>query len=245
MRILFGLVTCLMFGLAASNAAFSAWIYDANSQFKDFELANNGNNVAPAFSNFMVGTGTTLGDFTPFAPTLHTDNWISRPEVQGWTFINSQSVPAVVVNTTNAPIGQVDPYQILMHPGGTSGKTGDAPISNAVLRFTASNAGIYSVIGDWKSLDIGSTINYVLKNGTAIFTDTSDATSNFNLTNISLANGDTIDFVVSSNGGIDYDTTGLRVTLTGVPEPTTLALFGLGGIGLAGIAKRRRTRKVA
>jgi hypothetical protein len=249
-RILSGLIACLMLSLAGVNAAFAAWVYDANSEFKAFELANNSGSFAPSFSNFTAGYSQTLGSFTAFEATQHTDNWFSKPELQGWNFVNNYVVPAIVVNTSDSPVqlfNQVDPSQIVMHPGGTTSNALAEPISNAVLRFTTTNAGIYSVTGDWEAIDVGSTIKYVLVNGATLFSSSS-STSAFNLSNILLANGDTIDFVVNSDGFIGSDTTGLRAIITGisaVPEPTTLALFGLGGIGLAGIAKRRRTRKVA
>jgi hypothetical protein len=108
------------------------------------------------------------------------------------------------------------------------------------------------VNGDWESLASGPVINYVLKtSGTSTTTlfSSSDDNSVFGLTDITLAVGDTIDFVVNSNGDIGADSTGLRATVTAiaVPEPAslTLSLLCLGGLGLAGIAKRRRTRKVA
>lgn len=246
------LVTCLVLSVAGTNSAFAAWVYDANSEFKTYELANNGSNIAPTFSNFTTGYGQNLGDFTAFAATQHNDSLLGDASLQGWNFTHLYSVPAIAVNTSNFPItsipgiGPIDPSQIYMHPGGISVDGGNPPINNAVLRFTTTNAGIYSVTGDWESLDKGSTINYILKNGVALFSSVSD-NSMFNLSNISLSSGDTIDFVVNANSDPFYDSTGLRAVITGVsavPEPTTLALFGLGGIGLVGIAKRRRPRKV-
>jgi hypothetical protein len=242
----------LAISLAGAHSACANWVYNANSDFTAFELANSGNQT-PAFSNFTVGYSLTLGGFTAFAATEHTDNWISKPGLEGWYIANNASVPAVVVNTSNSSVQanqSIDPSQIVMHPGGTSADAYATPYSNAVLRFTATNAGIYSVIGDWESLDVGPTMNYVLKNGTTLFSSALDD-STFNLLSISLAQGDTIDFVVDAGAYSGSDMTGLRATLTGVadipavPEPATLTLFGLGGIGLAGIAKRRRARKVA
>lgn len=186
----------------------------------------------------------------------HTDVWVSNPAVQGWYIANVYSIPAVVVNTSTSAESvagtSLDPSQILMHPGGLDWFGGNPPFYNAVLRFTASNAGNYAVNGDWESLAAGSVINYVLKtSGTSTTTlfSSSDDNSVFGLTDITLAVGDTIDFVVNPNGDIGADSTGLRATVTAiaVPEPAslTLSLLCLGGLGLAGIAKRRRTRKAA
>jgi hypothetical protein len=160
-----------------------------------------------------------------------------------------------VVNTSNSNVQanqEIDPSQIVMHPGGIGGDAYATPYSNAVLRFTATNAGIYSIDGDWESLDVGPTINYVLKNGIALTPGGSTADNSvFSYSNISLAANDTIDFVVDAGIFSGSDMTGLRAEIIGVadvaavPEPTTLTLFGLGGLGLAGIAKRRRARKVA
>jgi hypothetical protein len=248
MRILFGLVACLAISLAGSNSAIAAWVYDANAEFKAFELAN-ANPSTSTFGNFSAGYSSAPGDFFSFGGANHSNDFLrisgnsnSIGALQGWGFPDTSSyVPAVVVNTLDGPtsgilsIAPIDASQILMHGGS---------VGSAVLRFTATMAGTYSVVGDWESLQFGSTINKILRNGESLFSNTADV-STFSLSDISMNVNDTIDFVVDSGlDGIGGDSTGLRATITAVPEPTTLALFGLGGIGLA-IAKRRRTRKVA
>ncbi|MCY2978938.1 MAG: hypothetical protein NTU79_09765 [Planctomycetota bacterium] len=215
MRILFGFFACLAISLAGSNSVFAAWVYNANKEFVEYETTpgNSGPNLAPSFSNFQAGTSLTLGGFTPFASTLHTDSWNGYSDLQGWRQPQGFQASAVVVNTSTAPvtalsvIGPIDPSQILMHGGLLAGDPDSVPVGNAVLRFTASNEGYYSIIGDWESLDSGSTINYVLKNGSILDTDTSNLTQDFNLTNIFLGVNDTIDFVVTYDGSFINDST--------------------------------------
>jgi hypothetical protein len=257
MRILFGLVACLVFSFVGSSSALASWVYDANATMKADQMGTNTNST---FGRFTAGYGSTngavgsfLGGFQGFATGLgtgsHTDKWLGNTNLRGWNFANKESVPSVVVNTSSsgvAPgsgISTIGSGQIVMHGGGIIGSAINPPIFNAVLRFTAEYTGIHSVNGSWDSLASGSTRNLVLVNNVIQV----DSTANSSLFSFStfLNVGGTIDFVVNNHSdGINDDSTGLTASITAVPEPTTLALFGLGGVGLA-IAKRRRTRKVA
>ncbi len=256
MRILFGLVACLVFSLVGSNSALASWVYDANATMKADQMGPNTNST---FGRFTAGYGSTngaagsfLGGFTGFATGSHTAAWLGNNNLRGWNIANNASVPSVVVNTSNSSvspgfgISPIGSGQIVMHGGGISGSAFNPPIFNAVLRFTAEYTGTHSVNGRWDSLASGFTRNLVLVNNVIQVDSTESASVSSSLFNFSMSlnAGDTIDFVVNDLGDIGSDSTGLTATITAVPEPTTLALFGLGGIGFA-IAKRRRTRKVA
>jgi len=237
--VLMTVVLSTSFSGMTANAGFA---YNANNAFRNYELANAGN-VSPNFGNFSAGYNEVLGGFTPFTDAEHTDNWFD-PNLQGWKVSSVYSVPAVVVNTSNTPVfgvlnpGSIAPAEIILHGGG-SDFDGSGTNINAVLRFTSTIAGEYAITGSWQSLDSGLTINYVLKNSSTLFSS-SAANSNFNLTT-TLGVGETIDFVVNNNNdGFGFDSTGLFAQITAVPEPTMLALFGVGGVGMFGLAKRRR-----
>jgi hypothetical protein len=61
----------------------------------------------------------------------------------------------------------------------------------------------------------------------------------FSLTGLLLAAGDTIDFVADGTvGSTDDDLVGLSATVSPVPEPSTLAIFGAGLGGLIFIRRR-------
>ncbi|MCA9214748.1 MAG: hypothetical protein KDB27_16870 [Planctomycetales bacterium] len=193
------------------NEAFVAHEMDASESDSSFGLFSAGH-----FDEAMPG------GFTPFTTAEHTNNWASDPKLQGWYVANNVIVPAVVVNTdTVNPVttffgATLDPSQILMHSGGISSNGFVAPLHDAIIRFTAPSAGDYTVDGDWESLHPGVTRNLVLHNGATLFSSVND-NSNFSLS-VTLADGDTIDFVVNDYNGIGGDSTGLRAVIT-APNP--------------------------
>ncbi len=240
-------MTTLLAVSFSGTTADAGMVYNANNSFKNYQLANAGD-VSSTFGNFSAGYDEVLGGFTAFTDAENTDNWFD-PNLQGWRVTSVYNVAAAVVNTSNAPVsgvlnpGSIAPAEIILHGGG-SDFDGSGTNTNAVLRFTSTIAGEYTIIGSWRSLDSGSTINYVLKNSSTLFSSSAD-NSSFNLTT-TLGVGETIDFVVNNNNdGFGFDSTGLFAEITAVPEPTMLALFGVGGVGMFGLVKRRRKSSLA
>lgn len=108
---------------------------------------------------------------------------------------------------------------------------------------------------NFDSLDLGffnaagGSENYTItgfSNGTSVYTQTgslSDSTSGTFLTlNGTHQSTSITSFTLALSGnpnGIDVDNIGLNTVPSAVPEPSTLALFGTGIIGLAGVARRK------
>ncbi len=235
-----GFAFLLLFQFTSGTASAGIITYDANAAFVAHE--NGATETNPSFTPFTVGYSGINGVFTVFSASDHTNNWSgANPAIQGFHITNFN--PAVVVNTsanTENPyssqgLASVDPSQIILHPGNNSTTN-----ENAIVRFIAPTAGVYAITGDFESLHFGETKNEVVHNGVALFSSTAD-NSNFNLT-ATLAANDHIDFVVNrSSDAYNGDSTGLRASLTltqAVPEPSTLAMFGM--VGLAGVGARLR-----
>ncbi len=156
---------------------------------------------------------------------------------RGLSFPNNY--PRVVSNTSAEPIFwgtdiALQPGELGYHPG-PSGEF-------CVVRFTAPSAGDWtyatrSVLLD--GLSDGVSVHVVV-NGVSLFTttigggkaggDASDARQ------VTLAAGDTIDFVCGSSGNNTGDTLQLVANVRAVPAPGGLALLG----GAALLSRRRR-----
>jgi hypothetical protein len=148
-----------------------------------------------------------------------------------WNTDISIGLPWVVRNSTAAPINWAGttvfaPGELSLHPG-PSGEV-------AILRFTTPAAGQYLVAGSFFGQDyigITTTDVHLLLNGTSILNDVvSDFGINHSFsTTLALTAGSYLDFAVGfgSNETYLYDSTGIEVLITSVPEPSVLALIGI------------------
>ncbi len=200
------------------------------------DIDNNGG-TPDAFAPFLPGA-TPIGD--------HDNQFYGNPVMQGFHKENPQDIPVVTVNTSGGPttiLGlNIDPDQIVMHPGNIGANAIAPPYFDAVVRYTVANPGFYNITGSFDSIDGGTTLNRVLLNETTILFSQNESLGQpaaFSLTNVALAAGDHIDFVVDPNGDVFGDTTGLSAHIV-IPEPGSLLLAVLAASGLICARRGRR-----
>ncbi|MGJ8673368.1 PEP-CTERM sorting domain-containing protein [Rubritalea sp.] len=150
--------------------------------------------------------------------------------------------------------GAVEGTDLLLHPGNS------AATSFTIVRYTVdaadiTNGTIGSISGSFRDLaggttgvSAGSITANIYQNTTEIFGATGSAgrltqvDGTFNITGLTVAEGDTFSFVVGRNGHYGGDETALTGTIdlatAAVPEPSSAALAGLGALSL--LLRRRR-----
>jgi len=150
---------------------------------------------------------------------------------------NDQWYPFIAQNQINEvnPWG-ILPWHLWMHPG----PDGEA----SVLRWTAPTAMVVSVVGDFTPGDQGIMPLAIYQDGNLnqpLWTGVDSGAYNFN---VSVAQGDTLDFCVDVNTtyGFWCGSTGIDLAISETPEPGTLSLLGIGAVSLLAYAWRRRRR---
>ena len=213
--------------IAAALALSSAVAYSAAfDPAAEFSLAANPNGP------WSYGYSQTLGGPLVLHSTSGSGGGLDYWNTDVWI-----GLPWIVRNSTTAPIlwsgtAQFAPGTLSLHPGAF----GEVEI----LRFKVPATGQYLISGAFFGQDfVGPTTSdaHIMVNGTSVFDALildSGINHSFNLT-LALEAGSHLDFAVGfgflTPNGFDsnyYDSTGLSALITPVPEPSALALIGLG-----------------
>jgi hypothetical protein len=180
---------------------------------------------------WQYGTENTPGG----AFTLFPDNnaQTSSPTYDIWDLRNSSAIDGPLIGfnssgtTINVGSGLLWPSGVLqIAPGETPDDT--------VLRWAAPSSGSIDITGQFTDLQQSSVGLYILADGSAVFDSSYSGSSPhqaavpFSLSNVSVTQGEDIDFIVDSGGDQNDDSVGLSAT---VSENSTSTWTGAAGDG--------------
>ena len=248
-----------LFTIALFAASASAQVYNAGLDMRANETVGgtNPNGVwRYGFRSTTVGPSLTL--FT---------NPVTTGTFEGWNDVNSQccgALPSITVNMGSpiaSPDGVVGTGEINMHPDGQPAFNANfAGEEKAVVRFTAPTTSLYRVDALFEDLDDCCGLNnnasagvdvHIVRNAVSIFDDAISRETNETIQLatatsfggfVSLNAGDTLDFVVGTNGQLFGDATRFNAVITAVPEPMGIVAWMAIGLGffVCGLHRYRR-----
>ncbi|HYP05913.1 MAG TPA: PEP-CTERM sorting domain-containing protein [Bryobacteraceae bacterium] len=206
--------------LLLSSTAFAA-AYTAESEFS---VANGNPNGVWAYG-YRVGTNPAFTNFTntevDFAGIPGFDRW--------HTGLSNSGDPLYYLGVYLHPSGQ-----LLLHPSNST--------ERSVVRFIAPNAGTWVVNATFSDGDNATTSVDIQRDGDAgfLFSDfvTNDSSTSYK-GSVSLAAGQSLDFIVGNNGNHNNDSTLLSLTISEVPEPETFLLLGGALVTVSAFHRRR------
>ncbi|MBE7495886.1 MAG: PEP-CTERM sorting domain-containing protein [Verrucomicrobiaceae bacterium] len=229
----------LLVAPAISQAAWTAGADFVANEKPDGLHENNPNSAVPQWSYGYRSTitGTALTLYTPAEHSNDTSGSGGHPDLEGF----NSGFSIAWVNTASTSVTSVGgalvgPHQIILHP--------EDGLAN-VIRWTSPGAGLYSINALWDDLDHGGgdgAVADVVINGVSFFSQVFGYSTQASINqNFTLGLGDTVDFVLSQNGDIQFDSTGFDATISLVPEPSR-ALMLAAGIGWLLVRRRRPSR---
>ncbi len=232
----------LVFSLALSiiSAAKADTIYDAAA---DFSATSNPTSTGWSYGYYTSATSTpdptTFVAYPTEAPGSNYGAIYTGLDVWYDQHVSLDNVdPNVIFNPTNSTIFD---SQTTWTPGELTLGPYYGP---SVVRFTVPTTGLYEIAANFYPSQTGLNTPpaaYLFDNSSVLGSGVTTPYAYNSLLPILLTAGTTIDFVAYSGpGNSNNQTTGLDATLTMVPEPETLTLFVLGGVGLLWAMRRRR-----
>jgi hypothetical protein len=227
----------------------------------DFRAAEVANDEDGSFGPWTVGgyqtTDATPGTFTAYGQPLHLDNWGSllpangndgpffNGQFKGYGYDTAVAIPAIVVNTTGSNlspccgISQYAPGEVFIHSSNASIGDPDPLRQTQVIRYSSPGLGTLNVAALFTQKHSTAIPVNVLLNGVSVFSATTtgqNTTSLYNNPLLAVTPGSVLDFAIAGRASSAFDAT---ITFTPVPEPSTLALFGLGAASLFAIGRKR------
>lgn len=223
----------LVVSLSAQSTALAGDVYDAVT---DFSISSNPNGAWSYLYNNDSGPQLLTNSGTGIAGTQGVIYWSNG--------INIPNNVAVFQNTTSSTV-TIENSIIL-----PTNLLGMGPeLGSDITRWTAPTEGTWSISGLFQGIDLNENSHGVeiLENSSTVLASGSISSYGQQVTfdtNVTLAQGDTIDFVALGSSNYTYLSTGLAATiqLSSVPEPSTLVLACIASLGVAVAVRWKRRR---